>query len=217
MTLRRTLSAACLALTAAAVAVVPAQAAPGDAVAEGVAGAVTVVQAGTPVTVDPIAPCTTTAQGPAQGSAGEVSAPGVATFTDTRTTCAVDGAGEVASATVSGGAFRLDALREHGGPRIRLSGYTAKCGTTAGGSNSSIEFAGLSGVEVPDELPANHVVTVPGQGDAPMATVTFNEVVVPSPPDGSMTVHLMHIRLFPKGGPARGDVVVGTVRCSPAR
>jgi hypothetical protein len=49
-----------------------------------------------------------------------------------------------------------------------------------------------------------------------MATVTFNEVIVPSPPDGSMTVNLMHIRMFPLGGPASGDAVVGAVHCAPA-
>ena len=214
MTFRRTLSVAFLAVACVAPAAVPAQAASGDAVAEGAAGAVKMEQAGGPVTVAPIAPCTT--DGPAQGSAGEVSAPGVATFADSSTTCTVDGAGEIASATVTGGGFRFDALREHGGPRIRLSGYTATCGTTVGGSNSSIEFEGLSGVQVPAELPSNYLVTIPGQGDAPMATVTFNEVLVPSPPDGSMTVHLMHIRMFPEGGPARGDVHVGTVRCAPS-
>lgn len=214
MTFRRTLSAAFLAITGAALVAVPAAAAQGDAVAQAAAGAVKIEQAGVPVAVEPVAPCTTS--GPAQGSAGEVSAPGVATFTDSRTTCTIDGAGEIASATVTGGGFRFDALRQYGGPRIGLSGFTAKCGTTANGSNSSIEFAGLSGVSVPAELPANHVVTIPGQGDAPMATVTFNEVLVPSPPDGGMTVHLMHIRMFPQGGPARGDVHVGTVRCAPS-
>jgi hypothetical protein len=48
-----------------------------------------------------------------------------------------------------------------------------------------------------------------------MATVTFNEAVLPSPEDGSMTLHLMHIRVFPQGGPTSGDAYVGTVHCAP--
>jgi hypothetical protein len=117
---------------------------------------------------------------------------------------------------VTGGRFRFDALRQYDGPRIRLSSYTAKCETTSTGSGSSFTFDGLSGVSVPSPVPTNYVVTIPdGPDGRPKATVTFNETVVPTPPDGSMTVHLMHIRLFPQGGPASGDAYVGSVHCSP--
>lgn len=192
----------------------PAQAAPGDAVATGSAGAVSIQKNGETTTVDPVAPCST--EGTQQGTEDELTVPGVVTFTDVDTTCTVDDAGEIAKTTVTGGRFRLDALRQYGGPRIRLSSYTASCETTLTGSNSSIRFSGLSGVSVPDQLPSNHVVTIPGAaGGPPIATVTFNEAIIPSPPDGSMTVHLMHVRLFPRGGPASGDAYVGTVHCAP--
>jgi hypothetical protein len=210
MTLRRALSVAVLTTAGLAFAVVPAQASPGDAVAEGWAGAVTIGD----VTVEPIAPCST--EGAPAGQAGEVSVPNVVTYSSGTSTCTVDDAGEIAKTTVTGGRFRFDALRQYGGPRIRLSSFTAKCETTLTGSSSSIQFSGLSGVSVPSQLPSNHVVTIPGGPNGkPKATVTFNEVVLPSPADGSMTVHLMHIRMFPQGGPTSGDAYVGTVHCSP--
>ncbi len=193
-----------------ALAVVPAQASPGDAVAEGWAGSVTIGD----VTVEPIAPCST--EGASEGQSGEVSVPNVVTYASGTSTCTVDDAGEIAKTTVTGGRFRFDALRQYGGPRIRLSSFSARCETTLTGSSSSIQFSGLSGVSVPSQLPSNHVVTIPGGPNGkPKATVTFNELVLPSPPDGSMTVHLMHIRMFPQGGPTSGDAYVGTVHCSP--
>lgn len=188
---------------------VPAQAAPGDAVAEGDAGAVTVGQ----TTVTPVAPCTT--EGTLEATNASTSVPNVVSFSNSKSVCTIDENGEIATATVTGGRFQFQALRQYGGPRIRLASYTAKCGTTENGSNASFEFSGLSGVSVPQQIPANHVVTIPGQDNKPMATVTFNEVHIPSPPNGSMTVHLMHIRMFPQGGPTTGDAYIGTVHCSP--
>jgi hypothetical protein len=187
----------------------PAEAAPGDAVATGHAGAVTIGQ----TTVPPIVPCTT--EGALEATSNEVSVPNVVTYSDSKSVCTIDDVGEIATATVTGGRFRFDALRQYGGPRIRLSSYTAKCNTTLTGSGTSFQFSGLSGVSVPAQIPPNHVVTIPGEEGKPKATVTFNETLIPNPPDGSMTVHLMHIRMFPNGGPTSGDAYVGTVHCSP--
>lgn len=214
LTPRRALSAIATALFTLALAVVPAQASPGDAVARGAAGTVDATVAGEPVTVDAIAPCDTV--GPPQGSSGEVSVAGVVTFASGSTKCTINQAGELASVEVKGGRFRLDALRDHGGPRIRLSSYEARCHTTLTGSSSWVQFSGASGFDVPADLPANHVVTIPGaDGEPPLATITLNETIVPNPADGSMTVNLMHIRLFPQGGPDSGDIVVGSVHCAP--
>jgi hypothetical protein len=210
MRLPRTLSVACLSALGMALATVPAQAAPGDAVAEGNAGSATIGQN----TVPPIAPCTT--EGALEATNNEVSVPNVVTYSDSKAVCTIDDAGEIATVAVNGGRFRFDALREHNGPRIRLSSYSAKCETTLTGSKASFTFSGLSGIKVPSQIPPNHVVTVPGGPEGkPKATVTFNETIVPDPPDGSMTVHLMHIRMFPQGGPTTGDAYVGTVHCSP--
>ena len=41
-------------------------------------------------------------------------------------------------------------------------------------------------------------------------------LLLPDPADGSMTVNLMHVWLFPEGvALAHGEVVVGTVHCAP--
>lgn len=219
MTLRRTLRAIVLFVTVTAVTALvtaPAQAAPGDAVAVGSAGSVNVHLDSAPIVVDPIAVCRS--DGPAQGSSGTVAVDDFVSYTDGRSTCTVDDAGEIASVEVSGGRFRLDGLRDFGGPRIRLAGFGARCDTTLAGTSSSIQLSGLSGVAVPADLPPNYVTTIanPSVGQPPLATVTFNETIVPSPPDGSMTLNVMHIRLFPEGpGQNTGDVVVGSVHCAP--
>jgi len=201
---------ACLSALGMALMTVPAQAAPGDAVADGNAGSVTIGQ----TAIAPIAACSS--EGPLDASVPNTSVPNVVTYSDSKSTCTIDDVGEIATVNVSGGRFRFDALLQYGGPRIRLASYTAKCETTLTGAGSSFTFSGLSGVRVPSQIPSNYVVTVPGGPDGkPKATVTFNESVIPNPPDGSMTVHLMHIRLFPQGGPASGDAYVGSVHCSP--
>lgn len=210
MTMRKTLTVACMTTLGMALLALPAQAAPGDAVADGSAGAVTIGQ----TTVPPVAPCST--EGALGAANNEVSVPDVVTFSDSKSVCTIDDVGEIATANVTGGRFRFDALRQYDGPRIRLSSYTAKCETTLTGSKSSFTFSGLSGISVPSQIPPNHVVTVPGGPDGkPKATVTFNEMHTPNPPDGSMTAHLMHIRMFPQGGPTTGDAYIGTVHCSP--
>jgi hypothetical protein len=210
MNLRRTLTLACAGALGLALSAVPAQAAAGDAVATGDAGAATIGD----TVVPPVAACATGSTPQAAGP--DAAVPGVVSYADGRSQCAIDDAGEIATVTVTGGQFRLDALRPYGGPTIRLSGYTANCETTLTGAGSSFHFSGLSGVSVPSEIPANYVVTIPGGPDGkPMAAVTFNETHVPISPDGSMTAHLMHVRLFPEGGPTTGDAYVGTVHCAP--
>lgn len=194
-----------------------AQAADEVAVAAGSIGAVDVVLDGEVVEVDPIAECAT--GDTAEGSSGGVEVEDFVSYDGGETTCAIDPETGFATAEVSGDRFRMDGLRQYGGPLIRMSSFTATCSTTETGSNAQVWFRGLTGIPVPPQLPANHVVTIPGPGTGapPLATVTFNESIVPDPPDGSMTVNLMHIRLFPQG-PADevgGDVIVGQVHCAP--
>jgi hypothetical protein len=164
------------------------------------------------------------AQAPcAIGGSAEASTPGVAVagfvkFGIGNSTCNVDAASGAASIRVSGSGFRFDGLKAYGGPTIKLSTFTATCGTTATGSGSTIRLAGLSGFQLPNPVPTNHVVTIPGAlpQDPPIATITVNEMITPTPADGSMTVNALHIRLFPEGVALdHGDIVVGTVHCSP--
>ncbi|MGH3761815.1 choice-of-anchor P family protein [Actinophytocola sp.] len=194
----------------------PAQALAESAVASGSVGSVDATFDGAPLQVDPLAACDTAGSGSAVTSGDEVA--GFYEFGPGSSTCTLDASG-VASADVSGELFRLDVLRAFGGPRIRVTDYSVECGTTETGSSASWYIGGLSGIRVPPELPSNHVVTIPGSGPGapPLAEVTLNETIVPEPPDGSMTVNMMRIHLFPEGGndEVGGEIVVGSVSCAP--
>lgn len=168
------------------------------------------------IDVPPLALCSTA--GSVQGNNEIVEVAGFVKFGLGNTTCGLDAASGSASVRVSGSAFRFDGLRKYGGKTIKMSGFTAECSTTATGSGSTIRLTGLTGIQLPNPIPTNHVVTIPGATpeDPPLATVTVNEMITPEPPDGSMTVNAMHIRLFPEGiALDSGEIVVGTVRCSP--
>jgi hypothetical protein len=193
---------------------VPAHAQDHTAIASGSLGHAAIEVAGLAFTQDAIATCA--ADGPEDNSSGEVEIGPDTTFDGGTTTCgrAADG---TASAEVVGERFETTVLRQFGGPALRLRSYVARCTTTDNGSSGYIQLGGASGFELPEQIPVNHVITVPGvaEGDAPMARIVLNELVAPSPPDGSLTTNAMHITLFPEGGPASGDIVVGTAACDP--
>ncbi|QWF82587.1 hypothetical protein [Amycolatopsis sp. CA-230715] len=132
------------------------------------------------------------------------------------TTCSRDANG-TATAKASGQRFETSILKQFGGPVIKVRSYTAGCATTANGSSGSMEISGVTGVTVPTEIPANYTIAIPGKnaGDPPMAEVVVNELIAPTPPDGSLGTHAMHIKLFPRGGPASGDIMVGSANCDP--
>ncbi|WP_291414932.1 choice-of-anchor P family protein [Actinophytocola sp.] len=197
--------------------VTPAQAADWEAVSAGSLGSANLILDGEPAGIEPIAACDS--EDATSGSTSGAEIEDFVEFASGSTTCTRDESNGVATARVIGGRFRLDGLRSYGGPRIRMTSYSATCNTTATGSQASFQFTGLTGVEVPSNMPPNHKVTIPGRRPhaKPLATIVFNEKIVPSPPDGSMTVNLMHIKLFPKGPATRpsGDIVVGSVSCAP--
>lgn len=132
------------------------------------------------------------------------------------TTCTRDANG-TASAKASGQRFETTILKQFGGPAIKVRSYTAGCTTTANGSSGYMEISGVTGVTVPTDIPANFTIAIPGKnaGDPPMAEVVVNELIAPTPPDGSLGTHAMHIKLFPQGGPASGDIMVGSANCDP--
>ncbi|GAA1972664.1 hypothetical protein [Amycolatopsis minnesotensis] len=132
------------------------------------------------------------------------------------TTCTRDANG-TASAKATGQRFETSILKQFGGPVIKVRSYTAGCTTTANGSSGYMEIGGVSGLTVPTDIPANYTVAIPGKnaGDPPMAEVVVNELIAPTPPDGSLATHAMHIKLFPQGGPASGDIMVGSASCDP--
>jgi hypothetical protein len=195
----------------------PAQALPEMAFASGKVGTVHATYNNAPVNVSGLAACST--EGPAHGVNPRYAVTGFLEFGPGRSTCSRNVTTGVARADVSGDLFRLDALRPYGGPLIRLTNFSVTCQTTANGTTASFHIGSLLGISVPATLPPNYVVTIPGKpaGTPPMATVTFNESVQPDPPDGSLTVNIMRIRLYPAGAQhgISGEIVVGTVGCAP--
>lgn len=193
----------------------PAQAIPEEGISTGSVGAIDATYNGAAVEVAPLAACDT--EGATEASSTRYVKKNFAEFGPGSSTCTVDPVTGVAEAEVNGDLFRLDALFAAGGPKIRMIDYSATCTTTRNGSSASWDIGGLSGVKLPAEIPPNYVVTVPGRTASapPLATVKFNETITPDPPDGSMIVNIMHVTLFPAGGPTGGEIVVGSVACSP--
>jgi hypothetical protein len=193
----------------------PAQAIPEEGIASGSVGAIDATYNNTAVEVAPLAACET--DGTTEASSTRYVKKNFAEFGPGSSTCTVDPDTGVATAEADGDLFRLDALFASGGPKIRITDYSATCTTTKNGSSASWDIGGLSGVKLPEEIPPNYLVTIPGRhaGDPPLATVKFNETITPDPADGSMVVNIMHITLFPAGGPTGGEIVVGSVACSP--
>lgn len=186
-----------------------------ESTSAGSVGAVDVVMDGEEIVQPPIAECDVT--GRKNNTTAGVKVGDVASFGRSNTKCRWDGQGN-AHVEAKGRSFSTRALVEWGGPRIRISSYTVSCRTTGNGSAASFELRGLRGIEVPDRIPSNYTVTVPGriEGSAPLAKVVLNELIAPSPPDGSMRLNAMRIELFPDGGgPNSGDITVGTVACDP--
>lgn len=163
--------------------------------------------------IAPLPPCAvgTTPSGYTSGTA----IPGLVSFGTGTTTCTLDRAGE-ARVEVTGRRFMVDLKRYWNGPIIRITSFKLSCNTVPNGSSSRMTVTGMSGIPLPNPIPANYTVDIPGaRGGPPTARVVLNEVVLPEWEDGSMTVNLMRVQLFPFGGPAHGEVVAGTVHCSP--
>jgi hypothetical protein len=181
----------------------------------GSVGAVDVTLGGSPTLQSSIAPCTAPGK---NSTAGVTPVTGVE-YGTAKTTCTVDKNTGEATALVSGKRFRMSLLHEHGGPIIKLSSFSVQCSTDGTGSKGSMTVAGLTGITLPSSIPPNYEVTVPGkhQNDPAMAKVVVNELITPSPPDGTMTMNMLHITLFPDtpDSPESGEVILGTVSCDP--
>jgi hypothetical protein len=189
------------------------------AYAEGPAGGGSVGSAhglvdGQPIDIQDLAACTV--GGASTASTDGATAGDFVKFGTGRSACRRNDAG-AAEVQVTGRKFKLD-LGRWGGPVIKMSSFSVGCGTTGNGSQASITVSGLSGMQVPNPIPANHTVTIPGTepNSPPVARIVIHEVITPDPPDGSLTVNLMHVTLFPDGMAIHsGHVVVGSVSCSP--
>lgn len=191
--------------------------APANATAAGVAsaGRADVVDDGQAVKVAPVAQCSLT--GRKQATSNGANKPGIVRFGRASATC--DASQHVSTSTAKGTDFTLSALQAYGGPTIRVASYQVGCSATTKGTNASWQFSGLTGVTVPQRIPNNYRIQVKSHSGAVLAVVVFNQVILPKPNDGSITMHMMHIKLFPNGVPRgvamSGDVVVGSAACSP--
>lgn len=211
---RSLLAVAAATVLAASLTSATAVAAPG-ASGSGAVGKVNVKRNGSTVKQTPMAPCEIGATEDAES--GKVIVGDVATYYGGSTTCTSTATDEEAEVAVEGDAFMTDVLRSAGGPRIRLSGYDVSCSTDDNSSYGQVELRGIRGITVPQNIPVNYKVTVPGRTSSapPLAVVTLNQFVTPRPPDGSMKLNAMTIKLYPQGGPMSGTITVGTVACDP--
>ncbi|WP_020657341.1 choice-of-anchor P family protein [Amycolatopsis benzoatilytica] len=125
--------------------------------------------------------------------------------------------GPIAEAQAGGQRFESDFLARYGGPKLKVRTYAVNCSTTAdAGSTGSMSIGEVAGFTVPSSIPANYRITVPGgPAGTALATITLNETVTPTPADGSLVTHAVHVKLFPQGGPASGDIYLGTAACNP--
>lgn len=185
-----------------------------EATSEAWIGYVDVMLEGDHVSQAPIAPCDV--EGDQQNDSGAVTVDGAATFWGGQTVCEWDSS-DAAHGKVTGRYFSTKAIEEWGGPRIKVSTFKVSCVTTGNGSSGSMELSGLRGIQVPERIPPNYTVTIPGriEGAKPLAKIIVNELVTPAPADGSMQVNALHIILFPEGGPSSGEIIVGSVSCDP--
>ncbi|MFJ9780482.1 choice-of-anchor P family protein [Amycolatopsis sp. NPDC101161] len=122
----------------------------------------------------------------------------------------------VSIAQASGHRFEATVLKRYGGPALSVRTYSVKCATTATGSQGEVSIGAVEGITVPAQIPPNDRIVIPGgPAGTALATVILNETVTPQPPDGSLVTHAVHIELFPQGGPASGDIYLGTAACDP--
>lgn len=196
----------------------PASAAHATAAGIASAGSASVVRNGNAITVAPVGPCSLT--GRKNGSSAGARKNGVVAYGPSTSTCTTNRQAHTSRSTASGSTFTLSALTNYGGPTIKVASYSVTCAATTHGTNASWRFSGLTGVTVPKQIPNNYQVAVRAANGRLLANVILNEVILPKPNDGSITLNMMHIVLFPNGVPKNtkpmsGDVYVGSTACSP--
>ncbi|WP_410588284.1 choice-of-anchor P family protein [Amycolatopsis sp. lyj-23] len=155
-----------------------------------------------------------TVDGPYKGWTQGGATGDIAVFGSGDTGCGRSGATSIAEA--AGRRFKATVLQRYGGPELTVRTFSAKCATTDTGSVGEVAVGAVEGVTVPSEIPPNYRIVIPGgAAGTALATVVLNETVTPQPPDGSLVTHAVHIKLFPQGGPASGDIYLGTAACDP--
>lgn len=191
----------------------PALAAEPPGLGSGFVGSVDLLVNGQPAQAAPIAPC---AVGGLSTNRTDPITVGPNTWFGSATTTCTSAPDGTAYVSVSGQRFMTSVLARFGGPIIRARTFESSCATTANGSTGHIGVSGVTGVSVPSTVPPNYTIVIPwGADPRPMAVVVVNEVTTTEPSDGSLGITALHLKLFPQGGPASGDVVVGRSYCAP--
>lgn len=195
-----------------------AAASPATAAGTASAGSAHVVRNGHTFTVPAVGPCHLA--GSQHGSSQGVTQAGIVSYGSATSTCSADQTAHTSKSVANGSAFALTALQSYGGPQIKIASYQVSCSATTGGTNAAWSFSGLTGVTVPQQVPNNYVIPVKKANGTLLANVILNEVILPDPNDGSITLNMMHIVLFPNGTPQgtvplTGDIYVGSTACSP--
>ncbi|WP_433269239.1 hypothetical protein ACQPZF_06395 [Actinosynnema sp. CS-041913] len=158
-------------------------------------------------------------EGPTSATSTAVSEPGIrfGAGTSSCTTTVVDPAHNVTEtkSVAEGTDFEFSALISAGGPRLKVGKWRVSCTGTQKGTSSGWAMDALSGfADLPKEIPANYVHEVKSTAGKVLARVTFSEVILPDPNDGSMAMNLIRFRFTEDSG-ITGDVVVGAAACSP--
>ncbi len=182
------------------------------------AGSAHVVRNGHTFAVPAVGPCGLT--GSAHGSSQGVTEFGIVTYGPASSTCSTDQTAHTSKVVANGTGVTVSALQSYGGPQIKIAGYQVSCSATTGGTNAAWQFSGLTGITVPQQIPNNYTVPVKSTNGSLLANVVLNEVILPNPNDGSITLNMMHVVLFPNGTPTgmipmSGDIYVGSTACSP--
>jgi hypothetical protein len=156
----------------------------------------------------------------AHGTSPGASQAGIVDYGPADATCTTDQAAHTSKSVANGANFVLSALQPYGGPQIKIANYQVTCTATTSGTNAAWQFSGWTGLTLPDQVPNNYTIPVKTTSGQLLANVIVSEVILPNPNDGSITLNMVHIILFPNGTPAgtppmSGDIYVGTTACSP--
>ncbi|MFI9812334.1 hypothetical protein [Saccharothrix variisporea] len=180
-------------------------------------GSADFTKSGQQVVVPPQARCAV--EGPTTASSPAISRTGIR-FGEGNSSCTTtvvdpDTNTTTTKSEATGNGFELSALVAAGGPRLKVGKWKVTCDATDAGTTAGWSLGGLSGFPgLPEEIPNNYVHEVKNGSGTVLARVTFSEVVLPEPNDGSLALTLLHFRFTEESG-VRGSVKVGETACAP--
>lgn len=188
-----------------------AQAATPDGVAS--IGSATIAMAGQADQLAAVAQCNVDTQPTSSASPSSIT--GVVSFGAGNTSCTRDLARNTTTSTATGTNFKLNALTQAGGPMLSITNFQVSCHATTAGTTASWRFSGMTGLgAMPRFVPDNYTRSIFSNTGQLLARAVFNEVTYPQPNDGSISLNMLHLKLFASSG-ATGDIIVGNTACSP--